>query len=129
MIQQGITILYVTDQDASRLFYQAVLETEPRLDVPGMTEFDLGNGMILGLMPVTGIRQLLGEALIPVENNPAPKAEVYLRVEDAVSYLNRAVENGARLILAVAARDWGDRVGYCLDQDGHVLAFAETQSK
>ena len=129
MIQQGITILYVTDQDASRLFYQAVLDTEPIMDLPGMTEFDLGNGMTLGLMPVKGIRQLLGEALFPVENNPVPKAEVYLRVDDAVKYLNRAVENGANLILTVEARDWGDRVGYCLDQDGHVLAFAETQSK
>jgi len=25
----------------------------------------------------------------------------------------------------VESRDWGDRAGYCLDPDGHVLAFAE----
>lgn len=39
---QAEFILYVADQARSRDFYRTVLATEPTLDVPGMTEFDLG---------------------------------------------------------------------------------------
>ena len=34
-----------------------------RLDVPGMTEYELARGAVLGLMPEAGIRRLLGERL------------------------------------------------------------------
>ena len=32
---------------------------------------------------------------------------------------------GARLVSPVADRDWGDRVGYVADPDGHVIALAQ----
>ncbi len=44
-------ILYVRDQAASARFYGSVLEQEPTLDVPGMTEFRLSAESVLGLMP------------------------------------------------------------------------------
>ncbi|MEZ4653650.1 MAG: hypothetical protein R3E12_08670 [Candidatus Eisenbacteria bacterium] len=44
-------ILFVRDQDRSTDFYRHVLDREPRLHVPGMTEFPLPGGAILGLMP------------------------------------------------------------------------------
>ena len=57
-------ILYVSDQQASRDFFTTVLEREPVLDVPGMTEFNLLDGSSLGLMPETGIQKLLAGALL-----------------------------------------------------------------
>ncbi|MEA3392756.1 MAG: hypothetical protein U9Q91_07230, partial [Candidatus Marinimicrobia bacterium] len=56
-------ILYVTDQTKSKTFYQEVLQIEPSLDVPGMTEFKLENNVLLGLMPNDGIAQILGDTL------------------------------------------------------------------
>ncbi|MCB0009465.1 MAG: VOC family protein, partial [Anaerolineales bacterium] len=56
-------ILYTADQAASAAFYAKVLGLAPRLDVPGMTEFALPGGAVLGLMPIAGIRRLLGAAL------------------------------------------------------------------
>ena len=47
-------ILYVSDQQRSRDLYAVLLDLDPVLDVPGMTEFDLG-GCKLGLMPEEGI--------------------------------------------------------------------------
>lgn len=119
-------ILYVSDQDASTAFYSQVLSVRPRLHVPGMTELDLPGGAVLGLMPETAIRRLLGDALPdPAAAAGVPRAELYLVVEDACAFHRRALESGARELSPVRERDWGHRAGYSLDRDGHVLAFAE----
>lgn len=123
-------ILYVADQARSAAFYAAVLELTPRLDAPGMTEFDLPSGGVLGLMPERGITSLLGDALPdPAQSRGIPRAELYLVVEDAVAFHARALRHGARELAPVMPRDWGHAVGYSLDLDGHVLAFATTMGR
>jgi catechol 2,3-dioxygenase-like lactoylglutathione lyase family enzyme len=117
-------ILYVRDQAAATTFYRRVLG-EPSLDVPGMTEFPLGPGTVLGLMPEAGIRQLLGDAIPdPAGGAGIPRAELYLRVDDPGTYHARALQAGARELSPLTARDWGDEAAYSQDPDGHVLAFA-----
>lgn len=118
-------ILYVADQDLGTAFYSFVLGLKPRLNVPGMTEFELPGGSILGLMPVQGILRLLGEVLPdPGKAAGIPRAELYVVVDDAGVYHERAKAAGARELSGVEARDWGHHAGYLLDPDGHVLAFA-----
>ena len=56
-------ILYVKDQEWSTDFYSHVLAMQPTLHVPGMTEFTLNEVCILGLMPESGIKKLLGAVL------------------------------------------------------------------
>lgn len=118
-------VLYVDDQAAATAFYATVLDQPPRLNVPGMTEFDLSGGAVLGLMPEAGIARLLGSAW--PDTSPArglPRAELYLRRPDAAACHARAVQAGARELSPMRARDWGDQAAYCMDRDGHVLAFA-----
>jgi catechol 2,3-dioxygenase-like lactoylglutathione lyase family enzyme len=118
-------ILYVSDQAAAARFYRRVLAVEPQLDVPGMTEFRLGEDAVLGLMPVAGVRRLLGAGLPdPAGAAGVPRAELYLRTTDPDGYHRRALENGATELSALSSRDWGDEAAYSLDPDGHVLAFA-----
>lgn len=38
-------ILYVANQQRSRDFYASILQIEPSLDAPGMTEFKLSNDL------------------------------------------------------------------------------------
>ncbi|MBK7584452.1 MAG: VOC family protein [Myxococcales bacterium] len=114
-------ILYVRDQKASVAFYRSVFLREPRLDVPGMTEFDL-EGAVLGIMPEAGIRHLLGPTL--PKASAGLRAELYLLVDDPAAFHRRALEAGARELSPLAARDWGHVVAYSLDADGHVVAFA-----
>ncbi len=117
-------ILYVHDQAASARFYRAVFEQAPRLDVPGMTEFALGDA-VLGLMPEAGIRRLLGDALPdPKQARGVPRAEVYLMVDDPAQHHRRALAAGGRELSPLTPRDWGHEAAYALDLDGHVLAFA-----
>ena len=130
MIHQTNLILYVKDQAKSAAFYAWVLDCQPTLDVPGMTEFTLGENCILGLMPEAGIKRLLGECL-PDPGHAAgiPRAEVYLSVDDPGAYHRRALEAGASELSELARRDWGDLAAYSLEPDGHVLVFARMNDK
>ena len=117
-------ILYVKDQARSREFYAIALGMAPRLDVPGMTEFELAAGCVLGLMPEKGIKRLLPGLPDPEAGNGIPRAEVYLTVPDPDLYHARALAAGAGELSPMGPRGWGDRAAYSLDPDGHVLAFA-----
>ncbi len=118
-------ILYVRDQNASADFYAQVFQQQPNLHVPGMTEFNLSPNVVLGLMPEAGIVKLLGEKLPdPAAASGVPRSELYLLVDDPVSYHQRALDAGAKNVSDFAVRDWGHAAAYCLDPDGHVLAFA-----
>jgi len=124
--KNSILILYVEDQERSTAFYSAVLNVEPVLHVPGMTEFALTSGSSLGLMPEKGIKKLLGDRLPdPQTGTGIPRAELYLIVDDAGAFHDRALKAGSRELSVLAPRDWGDSAAYSLDPDGHVIAFAE----
>lgn len=125
MTGQAEFILYVASQPAATAFWSEVLSRSPSLDVPGMTEFTLGDGALLGLMPEAGIRALLGAALPdPAQARGIPRGELYLVVPDPAAYHARALAAGARELSPLTRRAWGDRAAYSLDPDGHVIAFA-----
>ncbi|MCB0365009.1 MAG: VOC family protein [Bdellovibrionaceae bacterium] len=127
-IHRAHTILYVEDQERSRDFYSRVLMTKPVLDVPGMTEFLLGGPAVLGLMPNKGIKKLLGDVIVdPETGSGVPRAELYLVVEDPTIMFERAVKEGAKELSPFEMRDWGDRVAYVQDFDGHIIAFAQSK--
>jgi len=119
-------ILYVADQKRSRDFYEIILGYEPVLDVPGMTEFQLNEYCKLGLMPDTGIANiLLPETKHPSSGNGIPRCEIYLMVDNPSESLRIAVEIGARKVSDASLHDWGHEVAYAQDFDGHIIAFAK----
>lgn len=119
-------ILYVVNQEKSKDFYANLLNLEPALHVPGMTEFLLSENTKLGLMPENGIVKILGTK-VPHPNlgNGIPRCELYLKVNNAQQFIDRGLRCGATLISPLQTRTWGEKAGYLLDLDGHVLAFAE----
>lgn len=126
MILKNHFILFVDDQQRSTEFYSSVLNYEPHLNVPGMTEFELSSGSILGLMPAAGIRKLLGEMIPdPAGAKEIPRAELYLLTGNAQEYLSRALAAGAKQISSLKERDWAHRAAYVYDPDNHIVAFAE----
>lgn len=119
-------ILYVVDQEKSKLFYEKLLALTPSLHVPGMTEFNLSPHCKLGLMPENGIAKILNNKTPhPSSGNGIPRCELYLKVPDAITYFKRGLTLGAKEISPFTQRDWGDKVGYLADFDGHIVAFAE----
>ncbi|MCB0793554.1 MAG: lactoylglutathione lyase [Flavobacteriales bacterium] len=117
-------ILYVGDLAKSRDLYAALLDRAPALDVPGMVEFHL-DGCKLGLMPNRGIARIIAPPLPdPASGNGVPRCELYLLMEDAEAILHRAERIGLDPVSAFQDRDWGHRVAYYADPDGHVIAVA-----
>jgi len=126
MIKDFEIILYVSSQEKSKQFYSEILKQSPSLDVPGMTEFTLANNLKLGLMPNDGIAKIVTPVLPdPTSGNGIPRCELYLLVDNLEEIFELAVQLGAKKVSDISVRDWGDRVGYMSDFDGHVIAFAE----
>lgn len=127
-IEASLLILYVADQSRSATFYRTLLGKEPSLDVPGMTEFTLSDGCKLGLMPETGIARIIsGPLRHPAEGNGIPRCELYLLVDDLHQAIHRAVSADAHAVSPATDRDWGHRVAYYADRDGHVIALAQVK--
>lgn len=122
----ALFILYVSDQEQSKKFYSNLLKTEPTLHVPGMTEFTLSDSCKLGLMPNKGIAKILGDHTPhPDLGNGIPRCEIYLTVENVQSFFDHAVSLQVKIIAKPADMDWGHRVFYMADEDGHIVAFAQ----
>lgn len=119
-------ILYVSNQEKSTRFYENLLQQKPSLNVPGMTEFNLTEAVKLGLMPQSGIAKIISPPMPnPKNGNGIPRCELYLKVNHANEYIKRGILLGATEISELKNRDWGDKVGYIADLDGHIIAFAE----
>lgn len=118
-------ILYVSNQEKSRNFYQILLQQKPSLDVSGMTEFTLNDFVKIGLMPNDGIAKIITPKLPhPTSGIGIPRCEMYLQVDNIESIFEEAKQAGATEISPITLRDWGDYVGYISDFDGHVIALA-----
>ena len=118
-------ILYVSNQEKSRDFYQILLQQKPSLDVSGMTEFTLNDFVKIGLMPNEGIAKIITPKLPhPTSGIGIPRCELYLQVDNIESIFEEAKQAGAIEISPITLRDWGDYVGYISDFDGHVIALA-----
>lgn len=128
-IEQVIIIIYVSNQEMSKKFYSETLDSDPILDVPGMTEFFLNEKVKLGIMPEDGIAKIICPVLPnPKAANGIPRCEIYLKVNNPAMYMKRALKMGGKKISDPMKRDWGDEVAYVSDLDGNVIAFAKELS-
>ena len=101
------------NQEKSSKFYEKVLGTKPVLNVPGMTEFELNSECKLGLMPYSGIHNLLGvESTLPDQACKNPNSELYIVVDDPIEYHKRSLNNGGEELSGVQKRDWDHLAGY-----------------
>ncbi|PKK88445.1 MAG: hypothetical protein CVV64_18780 [Candidatus Wallbacteria bacterium HGW-Wallbacteria-1] len=124
-MSQLMFIIYVANQERSSNFYAEILDTKPILHVPGMTEFKLSEGALLGIMPDKGIGRILGDAVTdPVKGRGIPRCELYLPVADVPEAVKTLLRAGGEVVQDPQIMDWGDLVAYCMDPDGHIIAFA-----
>jgi catechol 2,3-dioxygenase-like lactoylglutathione lyase family enzyme len=127
MKENGMFIFYVSDLEKSKKFYEILLGYKPKLDVPGMTEFQLFDSVSLGLMPEDGIMKVLDNKIPhPALAKGIPRSELYLFVDQPDEYYFRLISAGGTGISKAEVRNWGDYVAYGSDLDGNILAFASS---
>ncbi len=121
-----MTIIYVENQEKTKMFFQLLLNKHPMLDVPGITEFELLDGSILGIMPDTRLGKLFSDRFEKKDKKKSlPHIEFYFISNNADTLHKRALELGATEIREFSNMDWGHRVAYSINHDGHIFAFAE----
>ena len=126
MISKSHFILYVENQSESTEFYSKLLNQEPTLNVPGMTEFKLTEKSVLGLMPSRGIKKLLKNKIDTlVKSDNIIKSELYLIVKNIEEYIQRVASEKIKILSELKERDWNHKVIYLLDPDNYVIALAE----
>ncbi len=119
-------ILYVADQQSSTTFYSNLLRKNPDLNVPGMTEFILSETCKLGLMPNDGIAKIITpKTKHPSTGTGIPRCELYFTVDDPDQIYTYASAQKILVVSPPEDRDWGHRVVYLQDPDGHIIAFAK----
>jgi catechol 2,3-dioxygenase-like lactoylglutathione lyase family enzyme len=105
----------VSGIDASRDFYETVLGIAVDDTVPSRLYFHCGD-VILALIDWTVEGR---EDLHPTPDN------VYFATSDLDALYERALAAGARVLLPIETRAWGERSFYCLDPDGNRLCFVD----
>lgn len=77
-------------------------------------------------MPEQGIARIISGPLPhPATGADVPRCELYLVVQELEVAVQQAIHAGAMEVQAAADRDWGHRVAYFADPDGHVVALAQ----
>jgi len=119
-------IIYVNDLEKSKIFYELLFNIKPIIDEPGMAEFELPDSSTFGIMPNISLEKLFGSDFKIEKNRKSlPQTELYFLVEDAIMFHNKAIQLGATEIREFSKMDWGHKVAYSINHDGHILAFAE----
>ncbi len=119
-----LTILAVSDRDASLAFYRAAFGWPTRVEVPVYAEFELPDGRGLGVYQREGFAHNTNQAPAIVPEGGISGTEIYLHCDDLAGSIERIRAAGARELSPLAPREWGDEAAYFADPDGNVLVLA-----
>ncbi|MHC4821316.1 MAG: VOC family protein [Planctomycetota bacterium] len=120
-----LTVIAVSDVERSARFYEQAFGWKRGADFPVYVEFRTPEGRGVGLYErETYATHTGGAPTVPPPGGVSP-VELYLWCDDAHAAVDRALGAGARLLSAVAPRNWGDETGYVADPDGTVIALAK----
>lgn len=125
----ALIILAVGDLPRSLRFYREAFGWPQRVDMPVYAEFDLPDGLRLGLYERETFGLNIGRAPFSPPAGELTATELYLYAEDAPALVRRLEAAGARRLSPLSARDWGDEAAYLADPDGNVLAVARPLMK
>ncbi len=118
-------ILISSDLAKSKMFYSLLFDTQPIVDEENIVEFEIVPGFIIGLATDELQTKLFDpDIFAKYRNNSGSNAELYIECENAEEMHKKALSLGCLELSPFTKRDWGDEVGYSINHEGHILAFA-----
>jgi predicted enzyme related to lactoylglutathione lyase len=123
-VRHVLLVLACRDVARAKAFYVGAFGWTLKVDLDVYVEMEVPTGLRVGLYDPTLYASNTGEPAAPRPERGTTACELYLRVDDPVTALERLCERGARLLSPVTRRRWGDDAGYAADLDGNVVAVA-----
>jgi uncharacterized glyoxalase superfamily protein PhnB len=121
----GYVILYVNDVSATLTFYEQAFGLSRRFfhDDQGKAYGELETGSTrLAFASLELAKEHLMEDVVAAAPDKSPLGfEIALVTTDVASLFARAVNAGASVVSAPAAKPWGQTAAYLRDKDGHLV--------
>ena len=120
-------VLAVGDLPRSLAFYEGAFGW-PRngaIDFENYVELLKPGGGVLGLFEREGFAGEAGADPMPADPARETATEIYVRLDDARSAVERLRALGARQLKQLERKVWGDEAAYFADPDGNVVAVAQ----
>jgi len=120
----NIVTLGVKDLKAARNFYKNALGWEPTPDSDENIVFFNHGGIVLGLYPLD---KLAEDAGVPAKRSGFSGVTLAINLdskEAVTAVFNKAVENGAEILVKPRDTFWGGFDAYFADPDGHSWEIA-----
>ena len=119
-----LVILAVEDLARSRAFYAAAFGWTERVAESVYAEFELPDGLRLGLYERLAFGSNIGETPYQVRAGAIASTELYFVAVDLDADITRVTAAGARALSPRSVRGWGDEAAYFADPDGNVLVLS-----
>ena len=104
----------------------AALAKKAGMDEENYKSFKLPGGGVLSLLPAGSLEKFFGEGLPQrFQGKPTTLAEIYIVVDNPEAMFDKALQLGCRKLRDPERMEWGHRAAYCINHDGHILAFAK----
>jgi uncharacterized protein len=122
-----LLILAVDDLPRAKQFYIEAFGWEMDVDEPVYVQFNLPNGMQVGLYTKSGFASNtnLQATVLSCGEEVTTGTELYLRTENLEGSIQRLQQAGAKQLAELETKPWGDDVAYFADPVGNVLAIAK----
>lgn len=118
-------ILFVKDLNKCKMFYELLFERKPIVDENNICEFELNSNSILGLMTKDLTDKIFESDFSYLMPNKIKHGnEIYIECVNAEEMHKKALQLGCLEISPFQEREWGHCVGYSVNHEGHILAFA-----
>ena len=123
-MEQRVSLITLGVRDLPRAarFYDALGWSRAK-GPEGIVAYDL-IGQTLGLYPLADLARDMGVSPDSLGHGAATLAHNLREAGEVADLLERAEAAGARILRAAYDTDWGGRVGYFADPDGHVWEIA-----
>jgi predicted enzyme related to lactoylglutathione lyase len=121
MLKYNGTVIFVKDMQASRRFYEDLLEQKPKLDMDGYVGYESSLYLWGEAYAYQAIFQLPSET---ITRGPA-RFEIFLDSDELEYHWQRLNAAGVKVIHPIMEMPWGQQVLRVYDPDGNIVEVGE----
>ncbi len=123
-----VAVLFVTDLERAKSFYQNTLGLTFKFEDPTSVAFDL-DPVLLILLTVDSAKELLSPEIVAAQPPSMAASQLVSFVEDVDAVYRELVAKGVEFVREPIDREWGLRTAHFKDPDGNIWEIAHSLEK